>query len=438
MSKNKIKGIIDIIFAEKKNFSLENRLLISSSVVGILISLLGAIISFLIATSQVVFVTSLLLFVLLSLTYYFVRTKSNFTFLKLPIVFISIIGVSVIWVFDGGINGSILFPGLVVLMLGLIIVPAKKKKYVISFFIASVVSIYLIQLYNPSVIVDLPSEKVRWIDSFITVIYCSIVIFWIINFIHSNYTYEKERAERNAEELRDLVATKDKLFSIIAHDLRSPFNNIIGLSELLLKNEEVSNTSECKMYAGLINSSATSTLVLLDNLLNWAKSQTNQLSYNPKKIVLSSLINEVVKTSNSLMLQKNISLKIIEGKEIEVYTDENMINIILRNLISNAIKYTKPGGQIKIGVIRGFKQFEVSIADNGVGMNEEKIKTLFNITSNKTSPGTENEKGSGLGLVLCKEFVEKLGGKIWVESEEGKGSIFKFNLPLHSNRRDSA
>lgn len=112
MSKNKIKGIIDIIFAEKKNFSLENRLLISSSVVVILISLLGAIISFLIATSQIVFVTSLLLFVILSLTYYFVRTKSNFTFLKLPIIFISIIGVSVIWVFDGGINGSILFPGL--------------------------------------------------------------------------------------------------------------------------------------------------------------------------------------------------------------------------------------------------------------------------------------------------------------------------------------
>ncbi|KUO69815.1 MAG: hypothetical protein APF83_04805 [Lutibacter sp. BRH_c52] len=242
----------------------------------------------------------------------------------------------------------------------------------------------------------------------------------------------KENAEESESKLKERNATKDKLFSIIAHDLRSPFNNIIGLSELLIGNEKESHAAQSEKYAALINSSATNTLILLDNLLNWAKSQTGQLSFNPKKIILSSLITEVVKTSNSIALLKNISLNIIQDKEVKVYTDENMVMIILRNLISNAIKYTNPGGEINVNVIPGAKQVEISISDNGVGMDEEKIKTLFNISSNATSPGTAKEKGSGLGLVLCKEFVEKLDGKIWVESKEGKGSNFKFTLPLNS------
>jgi PAS domain S-box-containing protein len=246
---------------------------------------------------------------------------------------------------------------------------------------------------------------------------------------------ERKQAEQiikeNEIKLRELNSTKDKFFSIIAHDLRSPFNNIIGLSELLIGNEKEDHLAQCEKYADLINSSAKNTLVLLDNLLNWAKSQTCQSCFNPKETVLSSLISEAINTSRSRALLKNISLNIIETEKVEVYVDENMVMVILRNLISNAIKFTKPGGEININVIPGTKQVEVSISDNGVGMDEEKMKTLFKVSSNTTSRGTANEKGSGLGLVLCKEFVEKLNGKIWVESEKGKGSNFKFTLPTN-------
>ncbi len=241
-----------------------------------------------------------------------------------------------------------------------------------------------------------------------------------------------EESLRDSEaQLKKTNTTKDKLFSIIAHDLRSPFNNIIGLSELLIGNEKENHIAQSEKYAGLINSSAKNTLVLLDNLLNWAKSQTGQLSFNPAKISLSSLVDEIIENSNSRVFLKNISLNAIQPGEVEVYADENMVMTILRNLISNAIKFTNPGGKINVIVIPGTKQVEVSVSDNGVGMNEEKLSTLFNISSNATSPGTANEKGSGLGLVLCKEFVEKLGGNIWVESEEGAGSVFKFTLPLY-------
>lgn len=273
-----------------------------------------------------------------------------------------------------------------------------------------------------------------WAEVIVYPIYGSDTKFLTLFGVSRDITERKRFEEQlldQANKLKELNATKDKLFSIIAHDLRSPFINIIGLSELLIGDEKEGHASHSEKYVGLINSSAKNTLVLLDNLLNWAKSQTSQLSFNPKKTLLSSLIKEEINTSNPRLLLKNISLNIIEAEEVEVYADENMVKIILRNLISNAIKFTKPEGKINVIVIPGTKQVEISISDYGVGMNEEKIKTLFNIFSNSTSLGTENEKGSGLGLILCKEFVEKNGGKIWVESKVGKGSNFKFTLPLN-------
>lgn len=230
---------------------------------------------------------------------------------------------------------------------------------------------------------------------------------------------------------KDLNATKDKLFSIIAHDLRSPFNAILGFSELLIENIKDIEVAESEKYLEFINTSAKNTLILLDNLLNWAKSQTGQLTYLPEKIILSSIIQETIEMSNAAAIIKNISLNHNQTDEIEVYTDEDLLKTVLRNLISNAIKFTKSGGYINVVVILEQNKVEISISDNGVGINAEIRKQLFNISTNITSTGTENEKGSGLGLVLCKELLEKLGGNIWVESEEGKGSDFKFTLPLN-------
>jgi len=242
--------------------------------------------------------------------------------------------------------------------------------------------------------------------------------------------HQVEQALKESEaRLKKLNATKDKLFSIIAHDLRSPFNCILGFSELLKEN--LNEIEESEKYVDIISSSAKKTLILLDDLLNWAKSQTGQISCNPKKIVLSSIINEIIEILNSQARIKNISINQVQSDEIEVYADENMVKIILENLISNAIKFTYSGGNVSVTVIQKENQVEISISDNGIGINEKKLNEIFSLSPDTISTGTANEKGSGLGLVLCKEFTEKLGGKIWVESEEGKGSNFKFTLPIH-------
>ena len=245
---------------------------------------------------------------------------------------------------------------------------------------------------------------------------------------------ERKKAEELLKEresqLRELVTTKDKLFSIIAHDLRSPFNALFCFSELLMKNPQGLEGAEAESYLEIINSLSKNTLDLLDNLLSWAKAQTGQLIYKPEKASLSTIISEIFEISNPIAKIKNISLNYNQAIDIEVFADVNMLKTILRNLISNAIKFTNSNGKIVIDAVKNQNNIEITVSDNGLGMNEETMSKLFSIDRNLPKPGTADEKGSGLGLILCKEFVEKHGGSIWIESEPGKGSDFKFSLPL--------
>ncbi len=244
---------------------------------------------------------------------------------------------------------------------------------------------------------------------------------------------ERKNAEqiikKNELRLKELNAAKDKLFSIIAHDLRSPFNGILGFSELLIKSTKDFEVSESEKYLGIINSSAKNTLILLDNLLNWAKTQTGQIIYKPEKINLASIVKEVLEISSSIAKIKNITLNYIQPDAIEVYTDLNMLKIVLRNLISNAIKFTNLNGTIEVSTIQNQNNIEITVSDNGIGMDEETLNKLFKINTTLKTAGTASEKGSG--LILCKEFVEKQNGKISVESKLGIGSDFRFTLPLN-------
>ena len=244
---------------------------------------------------------------------------------------------------------------------------------------------------------------------------------------------ERIKAEEDLREseiqLRELNATKDKLFSIIAHDLRSPFNNILVLCDILKTQITKLEDTDAPVYLGLIQSTAKNTLVLLENLLDWAKSQSGQISFKTEKTGISSVIHEILELSMSIAQTKGISIKVNVEDEIDVNSDKKILKTVFRNLISNAIKYSKPGGNITISAIDEENQIKIIISDSGVGMDAKTLENLFGITTNTPLPGTLNEKGSGFGLVLCKEFVEKLGGKIWVESEQGKGSNFMFTIP---------
>ena len=236
-------------------------------------------------------------------------------------------------------------------------------------------------------------------------------------------------SEKNAS-LEALNATKDKLFSVIGHDLRSPFHSILGYSELLINNKHEYDAHKLEHFLKSINSTAEKTLNILDNLLYWARSQTGQIKYQPEAIRLEDVIAQSVNFAHPSASLKNISLNHIPNHETVIHADRNMLKIILRNLISNAIKFTHPNGKIDIYSIYSQNEVEITVSDNGAGMDEDTRKSLFQVDGNISSKGTKNEAGNGLGLILCKDFVEKHGGKIWVESEAGKGSDFYFTIPV--------
>jgi len=239
-----------------------------------------------------------------------------------------------------------------------------------------------------------------------------------------------KKIQQQAEKLAESNATKDKFFSIIAHDLKNPFTSILGFSNLILGNKSKFSEEDIINFVTQISDSAKNTFKLLENLLTWSRSQTGKLEYYP--IVLN--INSIICNSKSLIQYiaqgKNITIEFDVEKNIEVFADENMINTVIRNLLSNAVKYTHKGGKIVLKAVSQNNQLLIEISDNGVGIPPQKIEKLFKISEKVSTLGTENEAGTGLGLLLCKEFVEKNGGKIWVESTQNIGSKFFFTLPL--------
>jgi signal transduction histidine kinase len=235
--------------------------------------------------------------------------------------------------------------------------------------------------------------------------------------------------KENEQALINANATKDKFFNILAHDLRSPFSSILGFSKLLQENHKNYDTEQRVQLIKPIVDSTQKTFELLENLLEWARSQSGQITLNPDYYELQLLIDEIINIAEGAAKNKKVNLISAITEKISVYIDEEIVKTILRNLITNAIKFTPKGGTVNINAIQCNEIITVSISDTGVGISKEKQNSLFDLTKKTTTKGTNGETGSGLGLILCKEFVEKQDGNIWVESELGKGSTFYFTIP---------
>jgi len=239
---------------------------------------------------------------------------------------------------------------------------------------------------------------------------------------------EQTVAAKTAE-LSLLNASKDKFFSIIAHDLKNPFSSIIGFSSIMQETPGLEDISEYRIISAKIHSSAVQTYRLLENLLEWANSQSKKLKFIPVPMNLNELVNDEFELMNEIATAKNIDLSFNIEDSLTIIADRNMMKTILRNLITNAIKFTHRNGKVVVEARHIDGNIEISVKDSGIGMSEETMSKLFLLDADLSAKGTENEKGTGLGLFLCKEFVEKHGGRIWAASEEDKGSVFYFNVP---------
>ncbi len=244
----------------------------------------------------------------------------------------------------------------------------------------------------------------------------------------------EEELKKSTEGLMKLNETKDRFISIISHDLRTPFTSILGFTDLLLSDKDL-NEEEKIQYVKFIQESAQSMFSLVNSLLDWTRLQTGRMKFEPAKIDAKNIVDKALRSLSGIALQKNIRLINDIEDEAAVFADDNMLLQVINNILSNSIKFTNSGGSITVSVEPHVldRNYEFCIKDTGTGIKEENLQKLFKVDTKFTTEGTAGEKGSGLGLSLCKEIVEKHNGKIWVESEYGKGSEFKFTLPFASS-----
>jgi signal transduction histidine kinase/ligand-binding sensor domain-containing protein len=247
-------------------------------------------------------------------------------------------------------------------------------------------------------------------------------------------TYIEEQSKilnQQKDQLQQLNSTKDKFFSIIAHDLRSPFQSLLGISDMLLDALKGSNNNEEKFYARTIHNSSLQLYTLVENLLTWSRTQRDKMTFEPVEINILSIIDNSISLLQQDLNQKKISCDKLIGTDKTGFADKNMIEMVFRNLLTNAIKFTAEGGKVSIYIKEKGNDLLIEIHDNGIGISPEDQQKLFRIDTNFSTKGTGGEKGTGLGLIICKEFIEKNNGRIWVESNAGEGSSFFFTIPFN-------
>jgi signal transduction histidine kinase len=237
------------------------------------------------------------------------------------------------------------------------------------------------------------------------------------------------KLSKSKQNLKEINTTKDKFFSIIAHDLKNPFQALLGISELLYTNANELSKEKNKEYSKYIYESSQKLFNLLQNLLQWSKSQLGNIKYSPTKVNIKEIVSDVILLLEMTSKDKQITITNNINDNTTAFADKNIVSLVIRNLISNAIKFSYTKGDIYIYSETNKNNIIVAVEDYGEGIKEENLPKLFDIGLSYSTKGTANEEGTGLGLVLCKELIENSGGKIWVDKNKEKSSIFKFSLP---------
>lgn len=347
--------------------------------------------------------------------------------------------------FNSGIAGPNLLLFCIIFLLIVAIIPKEQFKFWIPLNISIVILILVLEYFNPQLAPNsYDSELRKTVDFAITYFVVVLLTYFTINYIRENYDYEKNLVIQKNEAIEEqngrilnqnlilekLNTEKDKLFSIVTHDIRTPLNSIQGYLEILA--DETSITDEERtLFRQQLLEITIDTSKMLTNLLSWSKTQLEGTKANLTKLEVKTALINGLNIEKNIAIKKDIQLAIFSENDLFISADMNMFEIVIRNLVNNAIKFTKMGGEVDVNGIRKDDECVITIKDNGLGMDPELQNSLFKLTASSTY-GTNNERGIGIGLLLCKEFTDMQGGKIWFESQEGSGSTFYLSFKIIS------
>ncbi|WP_229207952.1 sensor histidine kinase [Dyadobacter beijingensis] len=385
---------------------------------------------------------SLIVLVITAALYYASRFKNQ---VMASTLITNIVGLSLFIVnyfLNSGLHGPTDLFFLLFLLLSIAISPTDQYKVWIPVNVTILVILNLIEFYYPHLVPDTYTTRSnRFVDHMSAYAVVAAITYFCIHYIRGSYerekasTLEKSKAielqnqqiVKQNEELEKLNAEKNKLMSIVAHDLRSPLGSIQNFLELLTQHD-LNEEQKLDIENDLLNSTK-NTLAMLSKLLDWSKSQLHGVSAHMEQLNVQALFESTINLERNIAARKNISLDYYFDPSASIYADSDMMQLILRNIIGNAIKFTRMDGHIMVKAEAQDKNCLISVQDDGIGMSVEKQESIFSLNVESTF-GTNNEKGVGLGLMLCMEFIKAQNGKIWLESNPGKGTCFYISVPM--------
>ncbi len=474
----------EAVFGKIDELSLEERIFNITSFMSMFMCFFGSLVNMILGMGLFLIIFPLLILLLLIFFYYQSRFKKNYSKYVIPYVFCCISTVAVVWLFNGGFDSANIILFFNTLIISIMVTPVRHQLKITIAYLLVILSLYFIQYYYPNSVIPYKSFDDRFYDLLLTVSYCIFVLWGLISYVMDNYHNEKEKhqlARQNVEivntelnEKNDMInlqkeelealnqrlvetnmqilqqntefetlniklneanLAKDTFFSIISHDLKNPLSAIKTYLELI-KQPEKMEIEQIKDIAVSIDKAVDLVCDMLDNLLNWARTQSGKIKYKPDLVNLKSLVPNILSQFELLAKNKNVSI-INDINDINdetiVFADIYMLGVMLMNVISNAIKFTPSGGRVQISARKltqsGNEIVRIIVRDTGVGISNENITKIFRIDEHHTTVGTNKEKGTGLGLILCKEFAEINRGRIYAESEIGYGSVFTIEIP---------
>ena len=424
----RIEEINHFLFGEYADGKLINHIYMAACLIAFSAAIAGLIFNVIINLSDYFNLTIAFIAVSYAMFYYFAQFKN--LYFKNAFVLISQFGLALSWYSEGGLSGPVLPLFIIAIIVFTAISDVKYHLLYLALSIANILLLFFLEKSHfGSYIIQYPDKLSHDLDITYTLIIAVISIFLFAKFIKNAFFREQEIILSQKKELEQFNATKDKFFSIIAHDLRGPFSGIMGLSKIMADDSIDMTKEELQDLASKLSSSASSTYGLLENLLNWAKMKQGHIPYNPKNIHLKSFASKYLEVMQDIANVKNIKTANRIPDDIEVYADEYMLQTIIRNFILNAIKFTQVGGEVVIDATKKIASVvEISIIDNGIGMDQKTMDSIFSIGNQVRRRGTENEPSSGLGILLCKEFIDQHQGEISIKSKPGQGSTFSFTM----------
>lgn len=389
---------------------------------------------------------SLIVLVITMVLYYASRFRNMVGISTLLANIVGITLFTVNYFLNSGMRGPTDLFFLLFLLLSIAISPSEQYKVWIPVNITILIILNLVELYYPDFVPDTyTSRSNRFVDHMSAYAVVATIAYFSIDYIRRSYesekasTLEKSKAielqnwqiVKQNEELEKLNAEKNKLMSIVAHDLRSPLASIQNFLELLTQHE-LDEAQKLDIENDLLNSTK-NTMAMLSKLLDWSKSQLHGVSAHLEYLNLNALFEPTLSLERDIAARKNISVDYYFDPSASIYADSDMMQLILRNIVGNAIKFTRMGGSVQVHAEAQGSNCLISVKDDGIGMSAEKQQSIFSLNVESTF-GTNNEKGVGLGLMLCMEFIKAQNGKIWLESEPGKGTCFYIQIPMYEKK----